>query len=149
MNITDEEGDFLPMAKCCSDCCGCSCADTNDFSNIDLKPEDKWIISRINFASSEITANLENYDLALAGQKVYDLIWNQYCDWYIEMVKKRLWSDDEEDKKVVRFTLIMVLKNLLKLLHPFMPFITEEIWRKSQTVRMGVVCSSLLTGLSQ
>lgn len=128
MNITDEEGDFLPMAKCCSDCCGCSCADTNDFSNIDLKPEDKWIISRVNSASAEITTNLENYDLALAGQKVYDLIWNQYCDWYIEMVKKRLWSDDEEDKKVVRFTLIMVLKNLLKLLHPFMPFITEEIW---------------------
>ena len=66
--------------------------------------------------------------MALAGQKVYDLIWNQYCDWYIEMVKKRLWSDDEDDKKVVRFTLIMALKNLLKLLHPFMPFITEEIW---------------------
>lgn len=128
MNITDEKGEFLPMAKCCSDCCGCSCADTNDFSNIDLKPEDKWIISRVNSASAEITTNLENYDLALAGQKVYDLIWNQYCDWYIELVKKRLWSDDEEDKKVVRFTLIMVLKNLLKLLHPFMPFITEEIW---------------------
>lgn len=128
MNITDEEGEFLPMAKCCSDCCGCSCADTNDFSNIHLKPEDKWIISRVNSASAEITVNLENYDLALAGQKVYDLIWNQYCDWYIELVKKRLWSDDEEDKQVVRFTLIMVLKNLLKLLHPFMPFITEEIW---------------------
>lgn len=128
MNIKDEEGGFLPMAKCCSDCCGFSCADTNDFSNIALKSEDKWIISKVNAASAEITANLENYDLALAGQKVYDLIWNQYCDWYIEMVKKRLWGDDEEDKKVVRFTLIMVLKNLLKLLHPFMPFITEEIW---------------------
>ena len=128
MNITDENGNFLDMAKCCSDCCGSSCADTNDFSNIALKPEDKWIISKVNAASAEITANLENYDLALAGQKVYDLIWNQYCDWYIEMVKKRLWGDDEADKRVVRFTLIMVLKNLLKFLHPFMPFITEEIW---------------------
>lgn len=128
MNITDEDGEFLPMAKCCQDCCGSSCGDTNDFSNIALKPEDRWIISKINKASKEITENLNHYELALAGQKVYDLIWNQYCDWYIEIVKKRLWGEDEEDKKVVRFTLIMALKNLLKLLHPFMPFITEEIW---------------------
>ena len=71
---------------------------------------------------------MEKYDLALAGQRVYDLIWNEYCDWYIELVKPRLWSDDEEDKKVVRFTLVMCLKNMLKMLHPFMPFITEEIW---------------------
>lgn len=128
MNITDEDGTFLPMAKCCSDCCGSACSDTDDFSNIALKPEDKWLISKINRASEDITGNLNHYELALAGQKVYDLIWNQYCDWYIEIVKKRLWGDDEEDKKVVRFTLIMALKNLLKLLHPFMPFITEEIW---------------------
>ena len=70
----------------------------------------------------------KKYDLAMAGQRVYDLIWNEYCDWYIELVKTRLWADDEEDKKVVRFTLVMCLKNMLKMLHPFMPFITEEIW---------------------
>lgn len=128
MNITDEDGKFLPMAKCCDECCGCACGDTKDFSKIALKSEDKWILSKLNQAVEEITLNLENYEIALAGQKVYDLIWNNYCDWYIEMVKKRLWGEDEEDKQVVRFTLIMVLKNLLKLLHPFMPFITEEIW---------------------
>lgn len=75
-----------------------------------------------------MTKALERYDLALAGQRVYELIWNEYCDWYIELVKKRLWGDDEEDKKVVRFVLVMALKNMLEMLHPFMPFITEEIW---------------------
>ncbi|XVG95148.1 valine--tRNA ligase [Eubacteriales bacterium KG127] len=128
MNITDEDDKLLPMAKCCAECCGCACGDTKNFSNIALKSEDKWILSKLNQAVKEITINLENYEIALAGQKVYDLIWNNYCDWYIEMVKKRLWGEDENDKQVVRFTLIMVLKNLLKLLHPFMPFITEEIW---------------------
>ena len=82
----------------------------------------------MNEAADYVTTALEKYDLALAGQRVYELIWNEYCDWYIELVKKRLWSDDEEDKKVVRFVLVMALKNMLELLHPFMPFITEEIW---------------------
>ena len=128
MNLLDEEGEFKEMAKCCKDCCGKACGDTDDFSNIALKDEDKWMISRVNEAVEYVTSAMEKYDLAMAGQRVYDLIWNEYCDWYIELVKARLWGDDEEDKKVVRFTLVMCLKNMLKLLHPFMPFITEEIW---------------------
>ena len=128
MNLQDEEGNFKEMAKCCADCCGCACGDTTNFTNIPLKDEDKWMISKVNEAVEYVTNALEKYDLALAGQRVYDLIWNEYCDWYIELVKPRLWGDDEEDKKVARFTLVMCLKNMLKMLHPFMPFITEEIW---------------------
>ena len=128
MNLQDEDGNFKEMAKCCKDCCGKACGDTEDFSSIALRDEDKWMISKVDEAVSYVTAAMEKYDLALAGQRVYDLIWNEYCDWYIELVKPRLWSDDEEDKKVVRFTLVMCLKNMLKMLHPFMPFITEEIW---------------------
>ena len=128
MNIQDEDGNFKEMAKCCSDCCGRVCANTTNFENIPLKNEDKWMLNKINDAIDYINQAMDRYDLSLAGQRVYDLIWNEYCDWYIELVKARLWSDDEEDKKVVRFTLIMCLKNMLKMLHPFMPFITEEIW---------------------
>ena len=128
MNLQDEEGEFKPLAKCCDDCCGGACANTTNFVNIPLKDEDKWMIKKVNDAIEYIDNAMERYDLALAGQRVYDLIWNEYCDWYIELVKPRLWGDDEEDKKVVRFVLVMCLKNMLKLLHPFMPFITEEIW---------------------
>ena len=101
---------------------------TEDFSGIALRDEDKWMISRLNDAVKYVTDELDKFDLALAGQRVYDLIWNEYCDWYIEITKKRLYGDDEEDKKVARFVLVMVLKSMLELLHPFMPFITEEIW---------------------
>lgn len=128
MNLQNEDGSFKEMAKCCDECCGGCCANTTNFANIPLKDEDKWIINKVNEAIEYVDAAMERYDLALAGQKVYDLIWNEYCDWYIELVKPRLWGDDEEDKKVARFTLVMCLKNMLKLLHPFMPFITEEIW---------------------
>ena len=124
MNLQDEEGNFLPMA----DGEGMGLARTADFSGIALEDEDKWMISRLNDAVQYVTSAIDNFDLALASQRVYDLIWNEFCDWYIEFVKKRLWSDDEEDKAVVRFVLVMVLKEELKLLHPFMPFITEEIW---------------------
>jgi valyl-tRNA synthetase len=71
---------------------------------------------------------MEKFEFSLAAQKIHELIWNEYCDWYIELVKSRLYGQDEEEKKVVRYVLIKVLKDLLKLLHPFMPFITEEIW---------------------
>ena len=128
MNLQDEEGNFREMAKCCENCCGKACGDITDFGSIALKDEDKWMISKVNEAVEYVTMAMEKYDLAMAGQRVYDLIWNEYCDWYIELVKTRLWADDEEDKKVVRFTLVMCLKNMLKMLHPFMPFITEEIW---------------------
>jgi valyl-tRNA synthetase len=92
------------------------------------KTEDKWIISRMNKAAKEVTDNLEKFELGMAAQRVYDFIWNEYCDWYIEIVKPRLYADEGTDKDTARFVLIKVLKDMLKLLHPFMPFITEEIW---------------------
>ena len=128
MNIEDEDGNFREMAHCCPDCCGKACANSTDFSQIPLKEEDKWMLNRINDCIEYVEPAMDKYEMAMAGQRIYDLIWNEYCDWYIELVKPRLWGDDEEDKKVVRFTLVMCLKNMLKLLHPFMPFITEEIW---------------------
>lgn len=128
MNITDDNGDPLPLAKCCCDCCGMACGNTEDFSNIRLKPEDKWMISRTNDAIRYVKNSMDKFELGLAAQRVYDLIWNEFCDWYIEFVKKRLWSEDEADKETVRYTLVMNLKNMISLLHPFMPFITEEIW---------------------
>ncbi|NLB33012.1 MAG: class I tRNA ligase family protein, partial [Tissierellia bacterium] len=76
----------------------------------------------------EATDYLEKFELGMAAQRVYDFIWNEYCDWYIEMVKPRLYGQDSADKDTARFVLIKVLKDMLKLLHPFMPFITEEIW---------------------
>ena len=124
MNLQDEDGEFLELA----DGEGKGFDGTTDFSGIALRDEDKWMISRLNEAVKYVTDELDKFDLALAGQRVYDLIWNEYCDWYIEITKKRLYGDDEEDKKVARFVLVMVLKNMLELLHPFMPFITEEIW---------------------
>ncbi len=92
------------------------------------RDEDKWMISRVNDAVKYVTEAMEKYELALAGQRVYDLIWNEYCDWYIEIVKERLYGDDEQDKQTARYVLIRALKDMLTLLHPFMPFITEEIW---------------------
>ena len=92
------------------------------------KTEDKWIISRMNKAVKEVTDNLDKFELGMAAQRVYDFIWNEYCDWYIEIVKPRLYGEEGTDKDTARFVLIKVLKGMLKLLHPFMPFITEEIW---------------------
>jgi len=119
MNLMDEEGNFRALAD-----------DASGIQALALKEEDKWMISTVNSAVEEITANMEKFELAIAAQKIYDLIWNNFCDWYIEFVKSRLYGDDEEDKKVARYVLVRVLKDLLKLLHPFMPFITEEIWSK-------------------
>ncbi len=92
------------------------------------KAEDKWIISRVNKAAKDATEYLEKFELGMAAQRVYDFIWNEYCDWYIEIVKPKLYGADGVDKDTARFVLIKVLKDMLKLLHPFMPFITEEIW---------------------
>ncbi|HHX13743.1 MAG TPA: valine--tRNA ligase [Clostridiales bacterium] len=94
----------------------------------ELTLADRWILDRIRQAVIEATANMEKFELALAGQKVYELIWNEYCDWYIELVKTRLYGDDEADKERVRRILVRGLREMLSLLHPFMPFITEEIW---------------------
>ncbi|NBI05421.1 valine--tRNA ligase [Senegalia massiliensis] len=96
--------------------------------NENLKVEDKWIISRLNSAIKEIDDNLNKFELGLAAQKIYDFTWNEYCDWYIEMVKPRLYGEDEADKITVKNVLIHVLGDINKLLHPFMPFVTEEIY---------------------
>lgn len=96
--------------------------------SLPLKAEDKWILTKLNDAIDQVTTHMEKYDLALAGQRVNELIWNEYCDWYIELVKPRLYGGDEADKQIVRLVLVKVLKDMLALLHPFMPFITEEIW---------------------
>lgn len=93
-----------------------------------LREEDKWIISNLNTIAKEIDENLEKYELGIAAGKIYDFTWNKYCDWYIEIVKPRLYGEDEKTKEVAKGVLIYVLRNILKLLHPFMPFITEEIW---------------------
>ena len=96
-----------------------------------LEIADKWILSRANSVAREMTENMDKYELGIAVQKVYDFAWNEFCDWYIEMVKSRLYNDeDKTSKQVALYTLKKVLKDILKLLHPFMPFVTEEIWEK-------------------
>lgn len=94
-----------------------------------LEEEDKWIISRVNSVIKDVTTNLDKYEIGMAAQKIHDFIWDEYCDWYIEMVKPRLYGDNKESKETAEKVLLHVLENILKLLHPFMPFITEEIWR--------------------
>ena len=94
-----------------------------------LAIEDKWILSQYNTLVSGVTDSLEKFELGMAVQKLYDFIWDVFCDWYIEIAKIRLNSDDEEKKATARAVLVYVMSNTLKLLHPFMPFITEEIWQ--------------------
>ena len=93
-----------------------------------LTAADKWILSKVNSLAKEITANMDNFDLGIAVQKIYDFIWEEFCDWYIEMVKPRLWNDEDETKGAALWTLKNVLINALKMLNPYMPFITEEIF---------------------
>ncbi|PAB59482.1 valine--tRNA ligase [Anaeromicrobium sediminis] len=107
--------------------------DKDEFNKEEVKENlnlaDKWILSRMNTVVKEVTDNLEKFELGMAVQKVYDFIWSEYCDWYIELVKPRLYGEDRPSKDAALCTLVTVLKNILKLLHPFMPFITEEIWQ--------------------
>ncbi|MDD3706490.1 MAG: valine--tRNA ligase, partial [Clostridiaceae bacterium] len=93
-----------------------------------LTTADKWIISRFNTVVKEVTENMEKFDLGIAAQKIYDFIWSEFCDWYIELVKPRLYGEDEKTKLAAQVTLCDVLKGTMQLLHPFMPFITEEIY---------------------
>ena len=93
-----------------------------------LATEDKWILSQFNTLVKAVTNSLENYELGIAVQNLYDFIWDVFCDWYIEIAKIRLNGDNEEGKKTAKAVLVYVMSNTLKLLHPFMPFITEEIW---------------------
>ena len=94
-----------------------------------LEIEDKWILSQYNTLVSGVTDSLEKFELGMAVQKLYDFIWDVFCDWYIEIAKIRLNGDDEDKKATARAVLVYVMSNTLKLLHPFMPFITEEIWQ--------------------
>lgn len=93
-----------------------------------LATEDKWIISTLNNVAKEVTENLDKFELGIAVQKVFDFIWDCYCDWYIELAKSRLQSTGESAQNA-RQVLVWVLDRALRLLHPFMPFITEEIWQ--------------------
>ena len=94
-----------------------------------LEISDKWVLSKLNTLIAEVTDNLEHYELGVAVQKVYDFIWDTYCDWYIELTKARLYGDDIGRKQTAIQVLVYVLDQVLRLLHPFMPFITEEIWQ--------------------
>jgi valyl-tRNA synthetase len=98
-----------------------------------LELPDRWIISRYNRVVKEVTDNLEKFELGIAVQKLYDFIWDEFCDWYIELAKPGLYSQDPGLKESKLYTLTYVLVNTLKLLHPFMPFITEEIWQHLPT----------------
>lgn len=95
---------------------------------VSLTDADKWILSKANTLVKEVTDNMESYELGIAVQKIYDFIWEEFCDWYIEMVKPRLYSDTDETKAGAIWTLKHVLTTALKLLHPYMPFLTEEIY---------------------
>lgn len=108
-----------------------------------LEPVDKWILSKLNKLVKEATDNMENYELGIAVQKVYDFIWDEFCDWYIEMVKPRLYnSHNENSQKAALWTLKTVLINALKLLHPYMPFVTEEIFCSLQSGEESVMVSA-------
>ena len=98
-----------------------------DVSKLEL--EDKWVLSKLNTLIREVTENMDAYELGVASAKVYDFIWDTYCDWYIELTKARLYDADDESKRIAQQVLVYVLDQLLRLLHPFMPFITEEIWQ--------------------
>ena len=94
-----------------------------------LEIADKWVLSKLNNLIGEVTENMESYELGVAIQKIYDFIWDIYCDWYIEMTKARLFADDTDRKQTAISVLVYVLDQVLRLLHPYMPFITEEIWQ--------------------
>ena len=103
-------------------------ADINNVEEASLTDADKWILSKVNTLVKEVTENMENYNLGVAVQKIYDFIWEEFCDWYIEMVKPRLYNEGDTTKAAALWTLKTVLIVSLKLLHPYMPFITEEIF---------------------
>ena len=110
MNLADGESYTLPVAD-------------------KLEIADKWVLSKLNTLIGEVTENMDKYELGVAIQKIYDFVWDIYCDWYIEMTKARLFSDDADRKHTATAVLVYVLDQILRLLHPYMPFITEEIWQ--------------------
>ena len=116
MNLQDADEEFLK-------------SDITKVIN-DLCIEDRWILSKLNTLVKEIHVNMDNYDLGVALDKIYTFIWNEFCDWYIEMVKTRLYDKENQTRKTAQYVLNKVLSDALKLLHPFMPFITEKIYRE-------------------
>lgn len=116
----------------------------NDYNNVDLTnltDADKWILSKVNTLSKEVTENLDNYELGIAVQKVYDFVWDEFCDWYIEMVKPRLYNEKDITRECALWTLKNVMIKALKLMHPFMPFITEEIFTFIQSDEKTIMLS--------
>ena len=107
----------------------------------DLTGADKWILSKVNHLAKEVTENLDKYELGIAVQKVYDFIWEEFCDWYIEMVKPRLYNQEDTSRDAALWTLRTVLIQALKLLHPYMPFITEEIFCTIQEDEESIMIS--------
>ena len=116
MNLEDCDKDFL----------------NSDIQELEptLQLEDKWILSKLNTLSKEVAINMDNYDLGVALDKIYTFIWNEFCDWYIEIVKTRLYDKENKTRKTAQYVLNKVLGDALKLLHPFMPFVTEKIYKQ-------------------
>lgn len=115
-----------------------------EYKEIDLEKllyEDKWILSKFNKVAKEVNNNIDNFDLGVAIQKIYDFIWNEFCDWYIEIVKTRLYKKENKTRYEAQWTLNRVLQDSLKLLHPFMPFITEEIYTKLYNIDESIMIS--------
>lgn len=110
--------------------------------NENLTTADKWIISRYNAVVKEVTENLEKFEIGMAAQKLYDFIWSEFCDWYIELVKSRLYGDNQNSKLSAQVTLCEVLSGTMKLLHPIMPFITEEIYQHLPKAEKTIVLAS-------
>ncbi len=111
-----------------------------DMARLDIA--DKWILHRLNAVVGEVTSNMDNFELNVAAQKVYDFIWTEFCDWYIEMAKPRLYGEDESAKANVKSILVRVLGDSMKLLHPFMPFITEELYQSLPNAEETIMCAS-------
>lgn len=112
-----------------------------DIDLTSLTGADQWILSKVNTLTKDVTENMDKYELGIAVQKIYDFIWEEFCDWYIEMVKPRLYNDADKTKAAALWTLKTVLTNALKLLHPYMPFITEEIfctlWQEEESIMIS------------
>ncbi|MBU3803346.1 MAG: valine--tRNA ligase [Candidatus Cellulosilyticum pullistercoris] len=111
-------------------------------SKEELTPADKWILSKVNTLAKEVTDNMDKYDLGVAVQKLYDFAWEEFCDWYIEMVKPRLYNKEDATRPAALYTLRTVMINILKMLHPYMPFITEEIFLGLQDQEETIMLSS-------
>ena len=117
-------------------------ASTDNVSLEDLTMTDKWILTKCNSLIEEVTENLDRYEMGIALQKVYDFVWEEFCDWYIEMVKPRLWDDGNKSQAAAIWTLKTVLIESLKLLHPFIPFVTEEIFCNLQDEEESIMVSA-------